>query len=217
MLSLGPLLGGGTIIYQRSPTLRIYTPGNVKAMGKLHNDMDYHHQPSELNYWLPLCRCVDYWLTTHPFDHKVLISAIDTPSWSTNIPTTTSLTYPCLLLSLFTTDLAYFCTSGWYPAPVYLTPTLCGLSLPRTWVTFTRWRCRTVNTAASTETNAVISQNPTTVVSNCQPLPSLMWPMLSALLWLPPTSSTNDYNNDDDCLHPPINTHILYCLRQHQS
>ena len=32
MPSLGPLLGGGTIIYQRSPTLRSYTPGNAKAM-----------------------------------------------------------------------------------------------------------------------------------------------------------------------------------------
>lgn len=51
---IGPLLGGGRILYQRSPTLRIYNPSTV-AMGKCHNDCDYHHQPSELNFWLPLC------------------------------------------------------------------------------------------------------------------------------------------------------------------
>ena len=51
---VGPLLGGGRIVYQRSPTIRIYTPSTV-AMGKLHNDCSYNHQPSELNFWLPLC------------------------------------------------------------------------------------------------------------------------------------------------------------------
>lgn len=38
------------ILYQRAPTLRIYMPG--PQLGKIHNDRDYHHQPSELNYWL---------------------------------------------------------------------------------------------------------------------------------------------------------------------
>ena len=51
---VGPMMGGGRIVYQRSPTIRIYTP-SAEAMGKLHNDCAYHHQPSELNFWLPLC------------------------------------------------------------------------------------------------------------------------------------------------------------------
>eukprot|EP01038_Epipyxis_sp_PR26KG_P007790 gene7790-10584_t len=50
---LGPQLGGGKIIYQRAPTLRIYHP-LTGPLGKLHNDRDYNHQPSEINFWLPL-------------------------------------------------------------------------------------------------------------------------------------------------------------------
>lgn len=50
---IGPQMGGGTIQYQRAPTLRVYTPSTV-AMGKMHNDCDYNHQPSEINFWLPL-------------------------------------------------------------------------------------------------------------------------------------------------------------------
>ena len=47
------MMGGGRIIYQRAPTLRVYPPSSL-PMGKMHNDEDYHHQPSELNFWLPL-------------------------------------------------------------------------------------------------------------------------------------------------------------------
>jgi hypothetical protein len=50
---IGPLMGGGVIQYQRAPTLRVYTP-SVVPMGKMHNDRDYNHQPSEINFWLPL-------------------------------------------------------------------------------------------------------------------------------------------------------------------
>ena len=50
---IAPQMGGGTIQYQRAPTLRVYTPSTV-PMGKMHNDCDYNHQPSEINFWLPL-------------------------------------------------------------------------------------------------------------------------------------------------------------------
>ena len=50
---IGPQMGGGVIQYQRAPTLRVYTP-SVVPMGKMHNDRDYNHQPSEINFWLPL-------------------------------------------------------------------------------------------------------------------------------------------------------------------
>ena len=58
---VAPGLGGGTIQYQRAPTLRVMVPSEYNtrpdvATTPLHNDMDYHHQPSEINYWLPLSR-----------------------------------------------------------------------------------------------------------------------------------------------------------------
>jgi len=39
------------------------------ATTPLHNDMDYHHQPSEINYWLPLSRVHDsnsLWVESKP-------------------------------------------------------------------------------------------------------------------------------------------------------
>jgi hypothetical protein len=50
---VAPSMGTGRILYQRAPTLRIYFPSEV-ALGQLHHDRDYHHQPSEINFWLPL-------------------------------------------------------------------------------------------------------------------------------------------------------------------
>jgi hypothetical protein len=50
---ISPQMGGGVLQYQRAPTLRVYTP-STSAMGKMHNDCDYNHQPSEINFWLPL-------------------------------------------------------------------------------------------------------------------------------------------------------------------
>ena len=50
----GPALGGGRVLYQRTPTLRVYTPGKQTAMGKFHCDEEFLHQPSEINFWLPL-------------------------------------------------------------------------------------------------------------------------------------------------------------------
>ncbi len=50
---VGPSIGGGTVLYQRAPTFRTYLPSLV-PMGKLHCDEQYHHQPSELNFWMPI-------------------------------------------------------------------------------------------------------------------------------------------------------------------
>lgn len=60
---------GGRIVYQRAPSLRVYNPSDFPA-GKLHNDRDYHHQPSELNFWLPIAeRCFEsnsLWVESQP-------------------------------------------------------------------------------------------------------------------------------------------------------
>jgi len=39
---------------QRIPTFRCHLSG-TGAMGLVHCDADYGHQPSEINFWLPLC------------------------------------------------------------------------------------------------------------------------------------------------------------------
>lgn len=49
---IGPRLGGGRILFQRAPTIRIYLPNKRSSPTVLHNDCEYHHQPSEMNYWL---------------------------------------------------------------------------------------------------------------------------------------------------------------------
>lgn len=40
---------------QRVPTFRVHRPGSV-AVSEFHKDSDYNHQPSTMNYWLPLTR-----------------------------------------------------------------------------------------------------------------------------------------------------------------
>jgi hypothetical protein len=45
--------GGGRLVYQKTPNIRIHFPGNV-AVGEWHRDRDYGHQPRALNVWLPL-------------------------------------------------------------------------------------------------------------------------------------------------------------------
>ena len=54
---VAPRIGCGDrpddVSYQASPTLRISYPSG-KPMGHLHCDYEYHHQPCELNFWLPL-------------------------------------------------------------------------------------------------------------------------------------------------------------------
>ena len=45
--------GPDDILYQRKPTLRVVVP-SVKAVGHPHVDYDYHHQPGEINIWIPV-------------------------------------------------------------------------------------------------------------------------------------------------------------------
>jgi hypothetical protein len=44
---------GEPVVYQRIPTFRVHLPENV-GVGEFHRDRDYNHQPSEINFWLPL-------------------------------------------------------------------------------------------------------------------------------------------------------------------
>lgn len=66
---IGPSMGGGDIYYQRAPTFRMYLPTKT-PMGKLHKDEEYHHQPSEINVWLPISDHVgnnnSLWVETKP-------------------------------------------------------------------------------------------------------------------------------------------------------
>ena len=65
---IGPIMGGGRIIYQRAPSLRVSPPSDI-PVGKLHCDLDYHHQPSEINFWLPITSVWDsntLWVESSP-------------------------------------------------------------------------------------------------------------------------------------------------------
>lgn len=44
---------GEPIVAQRQPTFRIHWRGNL-SVGAFHRDSDYHHNPEELNFWLPV-------------------------------------------------------------------------------------------------------------------------------------------------------------------
>lgn len=71
---VAPGLGGGTVQFQRAPTLRVMVPCQYNTRPQvsttpLHNDMDYHHQPSEINYWMPLSTVFDtnsLWVESEP-------------------------------------------------------------------------------------------------------------------------------------------------------
>lgn len=61
-------MGGGHVLYQRAPTLRVYFPSEIASVF-LHCDKEYHHQPSEINFWLPLTCVLDnntLWLESQP-------------------------------------------------------------------------------------------------------------------------------------------------------
>jgi hypothetical protein len=45
----------GEYAYQASPSLRVHMP-HTRALGVPHCDRDYFHQPSEINFWIPLTR-----------------------------------------------------------------------------------------------------------------------------------------------------------------
>lgn len=47
------LLEGRPFLYQRVPSFRVQFP-HSRAVGEAHRDFWYHHQPGELNCWLPL-------------------------------------------------------------------------------------------------------------------------------------------------------------------
>jgi len=47
------VLGPNTVLFQRTPTFRTQLP-SASPIGKMHTDEGYHHQPSELNFWMPL-------------------------------------------------------------------------------------------------------------------------------------------------------------------
>jgi hypothetical protein len=69
---IGPSIGGGEVLYQRAPTFRTYLPtkDTNTPMGQLHKDEDYHHQPSEINFWVPISDNVGgtntLWVETEP-------------------------------------------------------------------------------------------------------------------------------------------------------
>ena len=71
---VAPGMGGGKIQYQRAPTIRIMVPASCNTKPSepttpLHCDMDYHHQSSELNFWLPLTSVWDtnsLWVESSP-------------------------------------------------------------------------------------------------------------------------------------------------------
>ena len=44
---------GEMLLYQRNPTLRVMYPDIGKSVGKVHKDADYHHQATEINFWVP--------------------------------------------------------------------------------------------------------------------------------------------------------------------
>ena len=61
-------LASNKIIYQRRPTLRV-NPPSEKAMGHPHIDYEYHHQPSEINFWIPInniCKSMSLYVETIP-------------------------------------------------------------------------------------------------------------------------------------------------------
>ena len=45
------------MLYQREPNLRCHYPGTGRQLVLRHCDADYHHQPNELNFWLPCTAC----------------------------------------------------------------------------------------------------------------------------------------------------------------
>ena len=45
--------GGPPLVYQAVPVFRVFLPGHL-AVGPRHTDAQYHPQPDELNFWVPL-------------------------------------------------------------------------------------------------------------------------------------------------------------------
>ena len=45
------------LLYQREPNLRCHLPGTGRQLVLRHCDADYHHQPNEINIWVPCTAC----------------------------------------------------------------------------------------------------------------------------------------------------------------
>ena len=57
------------VVYQRAPTLRVCVPSKFVSC-KMHHDREYNHQPSELNFWMPLTDAFSnnsLWVESSPF------------------------------------------------------------------------------------------------------------------------------------------------------
>ena len=63
-----PQFGGSDLLVQAEPVLRCVLPGSVSPC-KPHCDADYYHDPSEVNYWVPLTHVSganSLWVETSP-------------------------------------------------------------------------------------------------------------------------------------------------------
>ena len=45
---------GAGLLYQAEPNVRIHLPGTGHLLVHRHTDADYHHNPNEVNFWVPL-------------------------------------------------------------------------------------------------------------------------------------------------------------------
>jgi hypothetical protein len=52
----GPVEPATPGCYQRDPNLRVHLAGTGHHLTQRHKDAQYHHQPLELNFWIPLTR-----------------------------------------------------------------------------------------------------------------------------------------------------------------
>jgi hypothetical protein len=46
-------LDGSGLLYQAEPNVRIHIPGTGHLLVHRHKDADYHHNPNEINFWVP--------------------------------------------------------------------------------------------------------------------------------------------------------------------
>ena len=49
--------GDREVLFQVKPNFRCHVPGTGHLLVHKHRDADYHHQPNEVNFWLPLTPC----------------------------------------------------------------------------------------------------------------------------------------------------------------
>lgn len=55
---IAPMMADGDgLLYQVEPNFRCHLPGTGHKLIQSHRDADYHHQPNEINFWLPCTTC----------------------------------------------------------------------------------------------------------------------------------------------------------------